>query len=321
MNVPARRAGSTAPVVSSLALLVVGALGVTACSSSDAAAGPASGGAAASAFPTQDVVTGVAQDAALHAKLPAAVRSSGALDLGTTQLTGASGLPTAGEDSNGREIGLNVDLRNAVAKVLGVRWTKGIGTFDTIVPGVQNGKYQVGEANFGVTKARQQSVDFVTFLNSGQSFLGSKQATVSKVSSLTDICGHTVATTPGTTFQTLLNANAGKCAAAGRKPWSVKYFSTTAPIFLGLQNGTIDLFFGPTLAVRYDAKHIPDTRYLGEVTKTPVGFVTAKKSPLVPVLAAAVDRLISTGAYARIFAKWGVGGELAKAGVNPAATF
>ena len=32
--------------------------------------------------------------------------------------------------------------------------------FATIIPGVQNGKYQVGQDNFGATKAREQVVDF-----------------------------------------------------------------------------------------------------------------------------------------------------------------
>jgi ABC-type amino acid transport substrate-binding protein len=63
-------------------------------------------------------------------------------------------------------------LRNAVAKVLGVTWNVQNGTFATIIPGVQNGKYQVGQDNFGATKAREQVVDFATYLNDGQAFLG-----------------------------------------------------------------------------------------------------------------------------------------------------
>ena len=65
-----------------------------------------------------------------------------------------------------------MDLRNAVAKVLGVSWKGQNGTFVTIIPGVQNGKYQVGQDNFGVTRAREQVVDFATYLHDAQAFPG-----------------------------------------------------------------------------------------------------------------------------------------------------
>ena len=56
--------------------------------------------------------------------------------------------------------------------MLGVSWNVQNGTFATIIPGVQNGKYDVGQDNFGVTAAARQVVDFATYLNDGQAFLG-----------------------------------------------------------------------------------------------------------------------------------------------------
>ncbi len=171
--------------------------------------GPATG---STVFPAPDVVSGVREDAKLHAELPSSVRSSGTLILGTTIQPGTSGLPHAGQ-VNGENVGLDVDLRNAVAKVLGVSWNVQNGTFATIIPGVQNGKYQVGQDNFGATKEREQVVDFATYLNDGQGFLGSSTVSVSSISKITDACGYTIGTSPGSTFQTLLTSNASKCAA------------------------------------------------------------------------------------------------------------
>ena len=249
------------------------------------------------------------------------MRSSGQLILGTTITPGTSGLPHAGE-VNGQNVGLDVDLRNAVAKVLGVSWNVQNGTFATIIPGVQNGKYQVGQDNFGATTAREQIVDFATYLNDGQAFLGASSVSASSISAITDACGYTIATSPGSTFQTLLTSNASKCAAAGKKPWTVQYFSDSAPIFLGLANGKVDLYFGPTLSLKYDAAHIAGTKFLGQISSTPVGFVTAKNSPIAKALSDAVNELIANGDYAKIFAKWGVGGDLiTKSVLNPATTF
>ena len=263
-------------------------------------------GSTSAALPTQDVVSGIQADPALKAELPAAIAARGTLLLGTTQPTGLAGLPHDGVDGSGKEIGLDVDLRQAIAKKLGVTWDVQYGTFQTIIPGAQNGKFDVGWGNFGVTKAREKIVDFATYLTDGQSFLGASSVSVDKISTLTDLCGYTVATSPGSTFQQILTDGAGKCAAAGKKPYQVQYFADSAPIFLGLANGKIDVMFGPTLSVKYDAGHVPGTKFLGQLSTTPVGAVTAKGSPLAKVLSDAVNALIADGSYAKIFAKWGV---------------
>ena len=215
-----------------------------------------------------------------------------------------------------------MDLRNAVAKVLGITWNVQNGTFATIIPGVQNGRYQVGQDNFGATAAREKIVDFATYLNDGQGFLGASSVSAVSISTITGACGYTIGTGSGTTFQTLLTNSASKCAAAGKKPWTVQYFSDSAPIFLGLANGKLDLYFGPTLSLKYDATHIAGTKFLGQISSTPVGFVTAKNSPIAKALSAAVNELIANGDYAKVFAKWGVGGDLiTKSVLNPSTTF
>lgn len=308
--------------VTALALAGCGSAGsATPSAATRSAAGASSASADPTSIPTQDVVSGIAEDPKVHAELPASVQSSGTLTLGTTINPGTAGLPHGGQ-VNGQNIGLDVDLRNAVAKVLGVRWDVQNGTFATIIPGVQNGKYQVGQDNFGATKEREQVVDFATYLNDGQAFLGASTVGASSISALTDACGYTIATTPGSTFQTLLTSNASKCSAAGKKPWTVQYFSDSAPIFLGLANGKVDLYFGPTLSLKYDAIHIAGTKFLGQISTTPVGFVTAKGSPIAKALSDAVNELIANGDYAKIFDKWGVGStEITKSTLNPQTTF
>ncbi|WP_328912090.1 MULTISPECIES: ABC transporter substrate-binding protein [unclassified Streptomyces] len=278
--------------------------------------------AVSTAIPTQDVVSAITADPAIKAELPAKLRDSGTITLGNTRAPGVTSLPHGGETSDGTPIGLDVDLRNAVAKVLGVTWKVEYGTFPTIIPGVQNGRYDVGMDNFGVTKAREEVVDFATYLSDGQSFLGSKDVSIDKVTALTDLCGLTVATSPGSTFQQILEDGAAKCGEAGKKPYKVQYFADTAPIFLGLQNGKVDIFFGPTLSLKYDEARVPGTKYLGQISTTPVGFVTEKGSPIAKALSDAVNKLIADGDYAKIFEKWGVPGTgIDKSEVNPAATF
>jgi polar amino acid transport system substrate-binding protein len=301
-----------------LVLVTIAACGST---NDPSAATPHPVGSTSGAYPTQDVVSGIAPDPKLNAELPASVRSAGSLALGTTISPGLSGLPHKGVAPNGQEIGLDVDLRDAVAKILGITWSEQNGTFDTIVPGVQNGKYDVGEDNFGVTKAREQVVDFATYLSDGQSFLGSTNGSLDAVHTITDLCGLTVATSPGSTFQQILTNDANKCATVGKKPYTVQLFANSAPIWLGLANGKIDVYFGPTLSLKYDATHLSNVRFLGQFSSTPVGLITVKGSPLTKPLSDAVNELISNGDYAKILAKWGVSSSgITQSQLNPPAT-
>jgi polar amino acid transport system substrate-binding protein len=284
--------------------LVVGAaLLLAGCGSSSAAVIPA---ASAPVYPTQDVVSAIAADPKIAAGLPAAVRSRGTLILGTTITPGVNGLPHSGQLAGGANIGVDVDLREAVAKVLGVKWDVQNGTFPTIIPGVQNGKYDVGMDNFGVTAPREKVVDFATYLTDGQAFLAPSSGELNTVADITDLCGLTIATSPGSTFQQILETDKAKCSAGGKKPYTVQYFADTAPIWLGLANGKIDIYFGPTLSLKYDAAHIPNTKFLSQFSSTPVGFVTAKGSPIATAISAAVNKLIASGDYAKILGKWGV---------------
>ncbi|HEY0532178.1 MAG TPA: ABC transporter substrate-binding protein [Actinoplanes sp.] len=273
---------------------------------------------AAPSYPTDDVVSAIATDATIAGTLPAAVRSRGTIILGTTITPGVNGLPHGGQLADGTNIGLDVDLRNAVAKVLGLKWDVQNGTFPTIIPGVQNGKYDVGMDNFGVTKPREEVVDFATYLTDGQAFLAPSSSDLNQVTDITDLCGKTLATSPGSTFQQILESSKAKCATAGKQPYTVQYFADTAPIWLGLANGKIDVYFGPTLSLKYDATHIANTKFLSQFSSTPVGFVTAKGSPLAPALTAAVNKLIASGDYAKILAKWGVPDSgIPKSAINP----
>jgi polar amino acid transport system substrate-binding protein len=293
------------------------AVALTACGTGNAA-DPAAPTSTSTAYPTQDVVSAIQTDAALQAELPPSTKS---LTLGTTLSPGTAGLPHSGQVDGDKYVGVDVDLRGAVAKVLGITWTVQNGTFETIIPGVQNGKYDVGQDNFGVTAAREKVVDFATYLSDGQSFLGPADHGPSTVTALTDLCGLTVATSPGSTFQQILTSGADKCAAAGKKPYTVQLFSDTAPIWLGLANGKVDVYFGPTLSLKYDEKHVPNTKFLGQFSATPVGFVTGKGSPVAKAVSDAVNKLIKSGDYARILAKWGVDSSgIPQSAVNPAPT-
>lgn len=290
-------------IVTALALLPV--LALTACGSGDTSE-TAPAGAQASPAPSDDPVAAVRKVDSVAALLPADVRTSGKLRVGSS-----IGFPPGAYYPNGQDkppAGQDIDLANAVAKVLGVQLNRQDASFETILPALGSGKYDVGTGNFGVTSVRLKTVDFVTYINDGQGFAVKKGSTTlkGKVTDLTQLCGLTIGTGAGTTFEATLDAQKEVCAKAGRKPYDVKVYSENGATLTALQQGRIDVIMSTINGLRYQAAQpASQTAFLGEYHRLDVGFAFKKGSPLTKAFQAAVNELIKDGTYARILKKWG----------------
>jgi polar amino acid transport system substrate-binding protein len=290
------------------ALLALPLLASAACGSGDPG-GAAAAGAHASSAPADDPVAAVHKVDSVAALLPAAVRKSGTLRVGS-----AIGAPPGAYYPDGPDkapAGQDIDLADAVAKVLGVRLRRQDASFETILPALGSGKYDFGTGNFGVTTARLKTIDFVTYIDDGQGFAVKKGSTTlkKKITDLTQLCGLTIGTGAGTTFESTLAERKDVCAKAGKKPYDVKVFSENAATLTALQQGRIDVIMSTINGLRHQAAQpASGTRFLGEFHRLDVGFAFKKGSPLTKAFRAAVDALIKDGAYARILDKWGTTG-------------
>ncbi|MFD0531744.1 ABC transporter substrate-binding protein [Kitasatospora arboriphila] len=274
------------------------------CGADPAPARPAVGASAVEAA-SHDVVSGVRKVDAVAALLPEEVRRAGTIRLG-----GAVGTPPSAfypDPAKKTPAGLDVDVADAVAKVLGLTVQREDAAFETILPALGSGKYDVGTGNFGVTTARLRTIDFVTYVDDGQGFAVRKDDTrLQQVTDLVQLCGLVIGTGAGTTFETTLNAKKDVCAAADRKPYEVRAFSDSGAVLTGLQQGRIDVVMSTINGLRHQAAQpAAGTRFLGEFHRLDVGFAFKKGSPLTPAFQAAVNRLIEDGTYARILQKWG----------------
>ncbi|MEU7011189.1 ABC transporter substrate-binding protein [Streptomyces sp. NPDC046332] len=304
MNLPAIRAiGSRLRLAAPLALLPV--LALTACGSGGAP-GATAAGARASAAPTDDPVAGVRTVDSAAALLPDDVRASGTLRVGSSVGTPPGAYYPHGADK--APAGQDIDLADAVAKVLGLRLERQDASFETILPALGSGKYDVGTGNFGVTAERLKTIDFVTYINDGQGFAvrTGNTALGSKVTDLTQLCGLTVGTGAGTTFEATLTARKGVCAEAGKKPYEVQVYAENGATLTALQQGRIDVIMSTINGLRHQAAQPASrTTFLGEFHRLDVGFAFKKGSPLTAAFQAAVNELIKDGTYARILEKWG----------------
>ncbi|MFI6643408.1 ABC transporter substrate-binding protein [Streptomyces sp. NPDC050504] len=293
--------------VTAFALITAVALTATACGSGDGSgdgsgAAPAGAAKGRGAIPTTDVVSKVAKDAAAARLLPADVRERGSLTIASSvgNPPGAAYLP------NGRTVaGQDIDFADAAAKVLGLELKREVAAFEVILPALGSGKYDLGTGNFGVTDERRRTIDFVTYINDGQGFAVRADSKLGEVRDLLQLCGLTVATGAGTTFEATLSENRPRCGEAGKKPYEVKTFADTAAVYLSLQQGRSDVVMNTINGLRYAVAQQDGLRFLNEYKRLDVGFALKKGSPLAPALQAAVNRLKQDGTYDRILKKWG----------------
>ncbi|CAL9660990.1 hypothetical protein SUDANB145_06984 [Streptomyces sp. enrichment culture] len=287
-----------------VAVALLPLLALTACGSGGTGATAPAG--AQSPAPTDDPVAAVRKVESAAALLPAEVREAGTLRVGSSV-----GAPPSAYYPNGSDQapeGQDIDLTDAVAKVLGIEIRRQDASFETILPALESGKYDVGTGNFGVTGERLKTIDFVTYIDDGQGFAVKKGSTAlkEKVTDLTQLCGLTIGTNAGTTFESTLTARKGVCAAAGKEPYDVKVYSENGATLTALQQGRIDVIMSTINGLRHQAAQpAAQTAFIGEYHRLDVGFAFKKGSPLTKAFQAAVNELIDDGTYARILEKWG----------------
>ncbi len=209
--------------------------------------------------------------------------------------------------SNGHTVvGMDADLAKAIGKVLKVKVAVVNATFDSIIPGLQSGKYDVGMSSFTDTKAREKVVDFVTYFSAGTSFYGKKGG--STIGSLAALCGHTVAVEKGTTQQDDSTAQNAKCKKAGKSGVTVSIFPDQNGVNLALASGRAEVAMADSPVAAYQVKQSHGKFVLmGKSYGTaPYGIALPKKSGLAKPFLAAMKTLIKNGTYMNILKKWGI---------------
>ncbi|HET9088733.1 MAG TPA: ABC transporter substrate-binding protein, partial [Acidimicrobiales bacterium] len=208
---------------------------------------------------------------------------------------------------NGKVVGMDADLVNALAKVMGLRATIQNVTFDNIIPGMAAGHYMLGASSFTDTKAREKKVDFVDYANVGESFYtlasGGK-----KIGGIADICGLTVAVEQGTTEESDAKAQSGKCTKAHKKAVNVSVYPNQNLANEAVASGHAQVGFADTPVAAYQVKQSHGKFKLvgAAYAPSPYGLAVAKSTKLTKAVRAALLYLVKKGTYASIFKKWGV---------------
>jgi len=306
---------STSMRLAALVLAVGTVATLTGCSS-DASAG--SGSSAGGSGPL-NTVTGIkgtiTKDSAIAAKVPSAYRD------GLTVGTDATMAPKEFLDADGKTFkGLDIDLTYAIGNVLGVRMTFVNAGFDTLLPGVQNGRYDFVASSAAPTLEREKVVDFVSVDRSGESLLV-RSADKSSLKDITSLCGKQAGAIKGSLQVEDLAEQSTKCTDDGKQPIDTSLFPDAAAVNLALNSSRVDVAFFDTPTSAYQAKRSGGKLVVvGPIYRAGLEGVFMKQgSGLAEPVAAAVNELIENGTYQQLLEKWGLGkSAIDKASVNPA---
>jgi polar amino acid transport system substrate-binding protein len=243
-------------------------------------------------------------DSSVAAQVPAAIKSKGTL----TVAADASYAPNEFIASDGHTvIGMDADLTKALGEVMGLKVSVVNAKFETIIPGLAAGKYDLGASSFTDTKEREKTVDFVDYFSAGISFYA-KAASPPPVKTVADLCGRSVSVEKGTTEQEEASAQSKKCTAAGKKAVTVLVYPDQNGANLAISTGRAELGMADSPVAAYQVKQSGGAfALIGETYgAAPYGLALPKSSGMTTPVLAALKVLIANGTYKQILTKWGV---------------
>ena len=274
------------------------------------AACSSSGGSSGSAGTTSKVVAtypGVKEDVALHNAVPAQYSSHG------VKIAVFNDWPPDEFLQNNQLTGWSVDLARAMAAVLNLKFTYTPTSFDAVLPGIQNGRFDAGFASFGITAQRLQVLSFIPERSDGETYAGLKTANLD-ITSLSQLCGHSVAVLTGAfDYQYLLAESTSVCTAKGNKAITLDQYTTQTAAELAVLSGRAQLTAGGSADLGYMVRQQPKMALSTLVVNPVYNCIGVRKGDKLGTdLADALQQLINDGVYQQIMKKWGVGGLVSK---------
>ncbi|MEJ6020576.1 ABC transporter substrate-binding protein [Corynebacterium sp. H113] len=237
----------------------------------------------------------------LAAKVPEDIRKRGTIRIGTNPTFA----PAEFKDSQGNIIGFDIDLAKATAAVLGLDLVVQEQDFALILPSVSGNAVDFGASGFTSNEERRKTYDFVDYLDTGLQWARSPESDITPDTA----CGKTVAVQRNTVADMDdLPLKNQECLDKGlpaidKLAYQDAGTAATAVVLGRAEALAADSPVSAWAVARSDGK----LEMAGDIyDSAPFGWPVPKDSELGPVLAEALQHLIDTGEYQRIFAMWGL---------------
>ena len=200
---------------------------------------------------------------------------------------------------DGSVVGIEIDILNLVCEELGVELDIQQMDFDSVLPGVQTGKYDLGASGISVTPEREENTLFtVPYCLAAQAIVVLKD---SPITCKADLEGKAVAVQTGTTAEEF-------CMGAG---YTVNAYAANTDAQQALLSGKVDAWVIDDLTAAdmvkiYNAENGEALVVLPEaMTTEPYAFAFQKDSEdLAKGINEVLNKLLADGTIAEIFAKY-----------------
>lgn len=257
---------------------------------------------------TADISANVQADPAATALLPQAIKDKGeltvAMDLHYPPTTFLA-------DDNTTPIGLNPDIARLVAKKLGLKLKFENTAFDTIIPGIDAGRYDFTATTMSPTAERLKVLDMVDYFSDGVSVAVAAGNPLNI--SNDDMCGKNIAVTKGSNAQLvhLPNVSEWTCTSKGKPAINAVVLPNVQEALTQLASKRVDGVFYDTTALAWADKQQPNTfKVLTPQVDTrsvdTVSIGLKKGSALTPALQKAVQDVLDSPEYKQSLANWGL---------------
>ncbi|MBP2267799.1 polar amino acid transport system substrate-binding protein [Pseudarthrobacter sp. PvP004] len=256
---------------------------------------------------TTDISEGVQPDSAAVALLPQSIKDKG-------ELTVAMDLhypPTTflAED-NTTPIGLNPDIARLIAKKLDLKLKFVDTKFDTIVPGLDGGRFDFTATTMSKTEERLKVLDMIDYFKAGNSVAVAAGNPLKLT--VETLCGKNIAVTQGSTGQLkrLPALNEQTCTSKGQPAINAVTLPNIQDALTQLHSKRIDGILYDTTSLGWAEKQQPGSfTMLGRVNVgssdlTAIGL--KKGSPLTPAFQAAIQSVLQTPEYKESLENWGL---------------
>jgi polar amino acid transport system substrate-binding protein len=213
------------------------------------------------------------------------------------------------DPATNQNMGVDIDLGEAIAKELGVAIEWQDTEFAQIFSSLQTGRVDMALQGISDLPERRQVADFVNYLRTGSQFY-TNPANAASIKTPEDLCGKNVGASRSTNWPAKIEEwSAANCVAKGKPAIKVVGTEGSADARAQLKSGRLDAAVQGLETLPYFQKLEPNTYVLiGQpFTEDLMGIPFAKTEPqLRDAIKAAIERLQAKGVYDQILAKYGL---------------
>lgn len=206
--------------------------------------------------------------------------------------------PFENTTADGKIVGFDIDVANAICAEIKADCTFKPQAFDSIIPALKFKRYDAAISAMDITAQRAKQVDFTNpYYDSSASYIASKDK------DMTLAKAKVIGVQNGTTYQQYLEEFG--------QNYQAKPYNTLQNAILDLKNGRVDVIFGDTAALADWMKTDKGLAFVGEKVQNKKYFgtgmgiaVTKGNKKLVDELNKGLAEIKANGTYQQIYNKW-----------------